>query len=285
MFKCKQCDTVCETRDGFREHFTQHLGLHQQNLKENKINIGENSTSFYYCKLCNINFGENEYQKHWEKHRHGKQLNKICDTCGKVFKAKSSWFTHLRSHNVVKSNNMYVCKICGKTFSLPGLLKRHIKVHSKERPLVCEICGKRFKLSKSLNRHRRIHSDVKECCEFCGKGFNSSCNLRAHLRSHTGEKPYQCEICFAAFTHNVSLKTHKRSAHGIDMWKGHKPPGSQEVDNINIKDPELYKLREKDVAELQSSSPQSKSAKNADITEQPSKTSDTIGNYNKDNSG
>ena len=69
------------------------------------------------------------------------------------------------------------------------------------------------------------------------------------------------------------------------MWKGHKPPGSQEVDNINIKDPELYKLREKDVASLQSSSPQSKSAKNADITEQPSKTSDTIGNYNKDNSG
>ena len=67
--------------------------------------------------------------------------------------------------------------------------------------------------------------------------------------------------------------------------RGKKPRCSQEVDNINLKDPELYKLREKDVAGLRSSSPQSKSAKNADIKEQSSKISDTIGNYNKDNPG
>ena len=284
MYKCKQCDTVCETRDEFRKHFTQHLEPDQQNSKEYKIDVDENSTFFHYCKLCKINLGENEYKKHSEKH--GQQVNKICDTCGKVFKLERSWHTHLQSHKAVKNNNLFVCKICGKTFTLPVCLKAHMKVHSKERPHVCEICGKRFKFNKHLVRHRLIHSDVKPLsCEFCGKGFSDVYNLSAHLRTHTGEKPFQCEICFAAFAHNVSLKTHKRSAHGIDMWKGKKPRGSQEVDNINLKDPELYKLREKDVAELQSSSPQSKSAKNSDIKEQPSKTSDIIGKHHKDNSG
>ena len=283
MYKCKQCDTICESRDEFRKHFTQHLEPHQQNLKDYKIDVDENSTLIHYCKLCKINLGENEYKKHSEKH--GQQVNRICDTCGKVFKLERSWHTHLQSHKAVKNNNLHVCKICGKTFSLPVLIKAHMKVHSKERPHVCEICGKGFKFNKHLNRHRLIHSDVKPLsCEFCGKGFSDVCNLSAHLRTHTGEKPFKCDICEAAFTHNVSLKTHKRSAHGIDMWKGIKPRGSQEVDNINLKDPELYKLREKDIAGLQSSSPQSKPAKNADNKEQPSRTLETTGNLNRDNS-
>ena len=117
-----------------------------------------------------------------------------------------------------------------------------MKVHSKERPHVCEICGKSFKTNRHLVRHRITHSDVKPLsCEFCGKGFASSYNLKSHLRIHTGENPYKCDVCEAKFTQNISLKMHKRSAHGIDMWKGQKPPGSQEVDNINVNDPELYK--------------------------------------------
>ena len=302
---------MCETADEFRKHYTQHLEPHQQNVKTYRIKLEEHSTSVYHCKLCKINLDENEYKRHSEKH--GNEVCKICDTCGKVFTLYGSWYTHQQIHIAEKSDNKFVCKICGKSFTLASLLRVHMRVHSKDRPHVCEICGKRFKTNRSLVRHRLTHSDVKPLsCEFCGKGFTCAYNLNGHLRTHTGEKPYICDVCNAAFTHNVSLKTHKRSAHGIDMWKGQKPPGSQEVDNINIKDPELYKLREKDAPSLQLSTAQeskpsessdtytqeskptqsyniytqeNKPTQSSDITEQPSKTSASTGQLRSEDSG
>ena len=283
MYKCKQCDTVCETADHFRKHFTQHLEPHQQNVKTYRIKLEEHSTYVYHCKLCKKNLDENEYKRHSEKH--GNEVCKICDTCGKVFTLYGSWYTHQQIHIAEKSDNKFVCKICGKSFTLASLLRVHMRVHSKDRPHVCEICGKRFKTNRSLVRHRLTHSDVKPLsCEFCGKGFTCAYNLNAHLRTHTGEKPYKCDVCNAAFTHNVSLKTHKRSAHGIDMWKGQIPPGSQEVDNINIKDPEFYKLREKDASGLQSSLAQeSKPSETSDSYTQESKPSETSDTYTQEN--
>ena len=242
MYKCKKCASVCETADEFRKHFTQHLEPHQRSSNTYKIDVPENSTCVYHCRLCDINLDENEYKRHSEKH--GRKVCKICDTCGKVYTIYSSWFRHQQLHHVEKSGNLYICKVCGKTFTFASLLRTHMKVHSKERPHVCEICGKSFKTNRHLVRHRFTHSDVKPLsCEYCGKGFASTYNLKCHRRTHTGEKPYKCDVCKASFTHNISLKTHKRSVHGIDMWKGQKPPGSQEIDDINVKDPELYKLR------------------------------------------
>ena len=304
MYKCKQCATECgNTLDAFKEHFMQHLEPHQRNFKGmGRKDFAEKFTCVYYCKLCEINLDENEYRRHSEKHK--KEMYKICDTCGKVYTNRNSWFSHQQKHLVEKSGNLFVCTICAKKFNSAGLLRIHMKVHSKVRPHVCEICGKCFKSNRHLVRHRLTHSDVKPVsCKYCGKGFSCAYNLTAHLRTHTGEKPYKCEICEAAFTHNVSLKTHKRSAHGIDMWKGKKPPGSQEVDNINLKDPELYKLRENNVASLQSSSTQeskpsessdiytqeskneSKPTESSDIKEQPSKTSATTGQLRSEDSG
>ena len=286
MYKCKQCDAACPTKIEFQEHFTQHLKPHQ-NLKAYKIDVDENSTVVHYCRLCRKNIDEND-KRHYEKHIH--QEERICDTCGKVYKCDKRWYRHLQMHRDVKNKNLYVCKICGKVITTRIQLKAHVRqVHSKERPFVCEICGKSFKFHRFLIRHRYIHTDDKPLsCEFCGKRYAKKdiSNLKAHLRTHTGEKPYHCDICDAVFNHNVSLKTHKKSAHGIDMWKGIKPRGSQEVDNINVKDPELYKLRQKDVAAgLQRNSPQSKSTQKADSKDQPSKTSDTTGNFDKENTG
>ena len=277
-----------ETFDDVRKHFAQHLEPHQKLEGMPWKEIATNFTFVYHCKECKMYLTKKEVKRHWEKHNVKKEVSKMCDTCGKVYKNYSSWFGHQQKHQVEKSGNLYICKVCAKTFTAGHSLRTHMTVHLKERPHVCEICGKSFKSNGHLTRHRRTHSDVKPfSCEYCGKGFSSVYNLSAHLRTHTGEKPFQCEICEAAFTHNVSLKTHKRSAHGIDMWKGQKPCRiSQEVDNINPKDPELYKLRVKNVASLQSSLGQgSKPIQSSDIKEKSSKISATTGQLRSEDSG
>ena len=273
-----------ETNDDVRKHFAQHLEPHQKNLEGMPWKeIAANFTFERYCKECKMYVNtEKEVKRHWEKHNVKKEVNRICDTCGKVYTNYGSWFGHQQKHQVEKSGNLFVCKICGKTFTSVSLLTSHMKVHSKERPHICEICGKSFKYNGKLIRHRRTHSNVKPfSCQYCGKGFANAYSLKGHVRMHTGEKPYKCEICEVSFTHNVSLKTHKRSAHGIDMFRGKETSGSQEVDDINIKDPELYKLRQKNVASFQSSLAQeSKPTQSFDMTEQPSKTSATTGCLN-----
>ena len=220
-----------------------HLDPEQAN--EQNIDVSEHSVLKYQCKPCDKTFEEHEIRAHRRWHNMNLKIFKVCDLCGKVFTTRRYWYNHMLGHETEKSGNFFVCKVCGNLFKTPRLLRQHLTWHSKRRPHVCEICGKTFKRSAHLQRHRHIHNDVKPLsCEFCGKGFASEYNLKGHLRTHTGDKPFQCEICEAAFTHNVSLKTHKRSAHGIDMWKDQKPaPSTKECDDLDLSNPELYKVR------------------------------------------
>lgn len=110
-------------------------------------------------------------------------LPAMCDTCGKTFPHHYMLQTHLKRHD---PSTWEECKICRKSF--PDGLKRHMRVHSGERPYVCSECGAAYKQAYGLTMHKAIHNDSDELfyCDTCnnGKGYRSKYALKDHLKLH-----------------------------------------------------------------------------------------------------
>ncbi|NXW26102.1 ZN740 protein, partial [Circaetus pectoralis] len=90
----------------------------------------------------------------------------------------------------------FICEHCFGAFRSSYHLKRHILIHTGEKPFECDVCDMRFIQKYHLERHKRVHS---------------------------GEKPYQCERCMQSFSRTDRLLRHKRMCQGCQT----KTPDSQ----------------------------------------------------------
>jgi hypothetical protein len=113
----------------------------------------------------------------------------------------------------------FVCATCGKIFTMPSRLKRHLKIHNPAGEFLCDICGKGFKQKSGLWRHEKIHNQERKFehfCTLCGKGFFEKYHCRRHEERHTGQHfRFQCRVCNKFFSASHHLKRHLLIHQGI----------------------------------------------------------------------
>lgn len=122
------------------------------------------------------------------------------------------WYKHFNNFYFSFLDNLFNEDSFSKNISPAafGLYASHGYQASKcVKSFKCSLCTYSTSKSFNLKKHIWIHTGEKpyKCCH-CTKQFTQKSHLERHLRIHTGEKPYTCHVCFKHFSDSRNLSKH-----------------------------------------------------------------------------
>ncbi|KAH8404948.1 hypothetical protein KR222_011492, partial [Zaprionus bogoriensis] len=173
LLYCEKCDKYMTGHDSLKNHERNyHARKEPRHLPRNLI-----------CDKCGKKFtGRTSLSDH-VRSQCGRVPLYECSVCHKRLSTAGILKTHMLLH---QSETPYQCDKCGKTFKVKAQYKSHLKTrHTDHKPYKCHLCPKEYPYRESLLTHMTVHTGIKRfLCNNCGKRFTCISNLQAHRKVH-----------------------------------------------------------------------------------------------------
>ncbi|XP_061175186.1 zinc finger protein 845-like [Saccostrea echinata] len=176
----------------------------------------------FECNICNKKYALRTLLNQHVRFQHCNERPVSCNICGKGFRTKSQLQKHSYSHR----ENTIDCEACEhKSWTMEGykihLVATHpeLAMEKKIHHYTCQYCNRKFAVLHQYKRHLAIHTGQKpHKCNHCDYACSSLGTLNSHIKRvhNPSSRIFQCNFCFMTFAEAGKMYRHMDTTKHIE---------------------------------------------------------------------